>query len=310
MIKPSSILTRWKRELILPDVVSGAVTAAIIIISFLSLMSFADFLRVHWQQPPREQQREGDQHQRRNDRAAANVDDNNNTDAVVVPDDAIDNTIEEFLHAYQQPVTEQTQIIHEEVNDNKNKEGVVHGHNDQLDQLSIAQQYADRARELRKLRLKREARMQDTNTDMDENASADGVLNATVLVDDQPAGPQAQGLGIVVEDVDDDDGDELEALLDVDDEMEDGWVDEDDDDDDEMPGMEHPLERQERNQGARAFEAMDPVLQDDQVVKFRFVFLVLFLHSFAFSKNVASFVPVVFNRNFPFANRIWKLTLL
>jgi hypothetical protein len=55
MVRPSSILTRWKRELILTDIVSGAVTVAIIIISFLSLMSFADFLRVHWQQRPRDQ---------------------------------------------------------------------------------------------------------------------------------------------------------------------------------------------------------------------------------------------------------------
>jgi hypothetical protein len=55
MVRPSSILTRWKRELIFADIVSGAVTVAIIIISFLSLMSFADFLRVHWQQRPRDQ---------------------------------------------------------------------------------------------------------------------------------------------------------------------------------------------------------------------------------------------------------------
>lgn len=59
MIRPSSVLTRWKWELLFPDVVSGAVTVAMIIISFLSLMSFADFLRVHWQQQqqrPRDQQ--------------------------------------------------------------------------------------------------------------------------------------------------------------------------------------------------------------------------------------------------------------
>jgi hypothetical protein len=52
MHRPSSILTRWKRDLLPADIVSGAVVAAVIIISFLSLMSFADFLRVHWQQPP------------------------------------------------------------------------------------------------------------------------------------------------------------------------------------------------------------------------------------------------------------------
>lgn len=52
LVKPASIFTRWKRELILSDIVAGLVLSAIIIISFLSLMSFADFLRVHWQQAP------------------------------------------------------------------------------------------------------------------------------------------------------------------------------------------------------------------------------------------------------------------
>lgn len=53
MHRPSSVLTRWKRETIPSDIVSGAIIAAVVIISFLSLMSFADFLRVHWQQGPR-----------------------------------------------------------------------------------------------------------------------------------------------------------------------------------------------------------------------------------------------------------------
>ena len=53
MHRPSSVLTRWKRDTIPSDIVSGAIIAAVVIISFLSLMSFADFLRVHWQQGPR-----------------------------------------------------------------------------------------------------------------------------------------------------------------------------------------------------------------------------------------------------------------
>lgn len=48
MHRPSSIVTRMKRELIWGDIVSGAIIAAIVIVSFLSLMSFADFLRGHW----------------------------------------------------------------------------------------------------------------------------------------------------------------------------------------------------------------------------------------------------------------------
>ena len=43
-------MSRWKYELIAGDAVSGAVITSIIIISFLSLMSFADYLRLHWEQ--------------------------------------------------------------------------------------------------------------------------------------------------------------------------------------------------------------------------------------------------------------------
>ena len=53
MHRPSSIPSRWSRDLIPGDIVSGAIIAAIVIISFLSLMSFADFLRVQLQHPER-----------------------------------------------------------------------------------------------------------------------------------------------------------------------------------------------------------------------------------------------------------------
>lgn len=42
-------MDRWAWELVPGDLVSGAVICAVIIVSFLSLMSFADFLRVEWQ---------------------------------------------------------------------------------------------------------------------------------------------------------------------------------------------------------------------------------------------------------------------
>jgi len=47
--RPSSILTRWRWHLVVGDTVSGAVIAAVIVVSFLSMMSFADFLRFHGQ---------------------------------------------------------------------------------------------------------------------------------------------------------------------------------------------------------------------------------------------------------------------
>ena len=46
----SCVTDRWNWNLVPADTVSGAILAAIILISFLSLMSFADFLRVEWQQ--------------------------------------------------------------------------------------------------------------------------------------------------------------------------------------------------------------------------------------------------------------------
>ena len=58
MHRPSSVVSRWKTELAAGDAVSGAVVAAIIVVSFLSLMSFADFLRFHWQE---EGEREGEE---------------------------------------------------------------------------------------------------------------------------------------------------------------------------------------------------------------------------------------------------------
>ena len=89
MHRPSSILTRWSRELILADIVSGAIIVGIIIISFLSLMSFADFLRVHWQQP----ERENGAPQRRN--GHANDFEDGHVD--INEEEFIDNSILEFV---------------------------------------------------------------------------------------------------------------------------------------------------------------------------------------------------------------------
>jgi len=49
MHRPAAIMDRWQWHLVPGDLVSGAVVAAVVIVSFLSLMSFADFLRVEWQ---------------------------------------------------------------------------------------------------------------------------------------------------------------------------------------------------------------------------------------------------------------------
>ena len=89
MHRPSSVLTRWSKELIPGDIVSGAIIVAIIIISFLSLMSFADFLRVHWGEP------ENEAHRRRRGHANEFQEEDNadNENAA-----GIDDTIVDFEH--------------------------------------------------------------------------------------------------------------------------------------------------------------------------------------------------------------------
>ena len=101
---PSSILTRWKRELIFSDTVSGAVIAAIIIISFLSLMSFADFLRVHWQQQER-----GEVDQRRQ-RGLVNglVEDETDQNEV---EGGVDDAIVEIVKQHRAKLKEQSRVI-------------------------------------------------------------------------------------------------------------------------------------------------------------------------------------------------------
>lgn len=72
-----------KRELVWGDIVSGAIVAAIVIVSFLSLMSFADFLRGHWH--PQQGDRNG-QNRRRNGGVGLDDDDsgaNNEEDPIV-----------------------------------------------------------------------------------------------------------------------------------------------------------------------------------------------------------------------------------
>ena len=48
MIRPSAVANRWGREHFGKDAACGAVMAIMIVVSFLSLMSFAEFLRFQW----------------------------------------------------------------------------------------------------------------------------------------------------------------------------------------------------------------------------------------------------------------------
>lgn len=77
MYRPSAVVKRWTWELAKRDTVGGAIIAIVIVVSFLSLMSFAEFLRFQWgglagggagggAQQQGQQQRQGDRRNRGN----------------------------------------------------------------------------------------------------------------------------------------------------------------------------------------------------------------------------------------------------
>ena len=107
MHRPSSVPTRMKRDLIPSDIVSGAIIAAIIIISFLSLMSFADFLRVHWQQGPNNNNRQEGRNE--NDQLAGDDANNSNDQEGEKVDETILKLVESRNVARQQKIEEEQQ---------------------------------------------------------------------------------------------------------------------------------------------------------------------------------------------------------
>jgi len=97
MHRPASIIPRMTKDIVPSDIVSGATIAAIIIISFLSLMSFADFLRVHWQRPPRHNEGIDEQQQRDDSNNDIGADDNDHG--------AIDDALVKYVSLYQDSIT-------------------------------------------------------------------------------------------------------------------------------------------------------------------------------------------------------------
>jgi hypothetical protein len=275
MHRPSSIMTRWKRELMTADMVSGAVVAAVIIISFLSLMSFADFLRVHWQQPPPPRRgggagnNDGDLQQRRNDAAngfgAADNNDNNNNNT----EGGIDEAIVNHLRIQQNRLPNQ-----QEWNDDDDDD-------DDVDRSDGVDAVATR-RAGKPSNNINEGSDHCMATEIDHNARdalrgrheahpqpLDGMdlVNQGGILDPQPRQFAEQNYrgnsdGDSSDEAEDDDDDNEMDPHDL--EEDDGDEDHNDDDDDLPPLVERnmdlpPLER--------PFDPMDPVLQDDQVVR-------------------------------------------
>jgi hypothetical protein len=264
MHRPSSVVTRWKWDLVPADIVSGAVVAAIIIISFLSLMSFADFLRVHWQQPLRRGDENADQ-QRRNDMPNGFFDDNENN---INNEGGVDDEIANHVRIIQQQ-QQQQQARHQEEDPDDNEDGdndddhvedslsALRDQNrvDQLrvDQLQVERnQLRDRLDEIARLRgapVGAGENYEDRDDDKDDNL-ADGEL-------DEPFPPLLHG------DEDGGDSDEegdIPPLL----PRRPPRQDEDEAMEDNQHEDEHLPPFFPRNNDA--FDPMDPGMQDDQVV--------------------------------------------
>jgi hypothetical protein len=275
MIRPSSILTRWKYELILSDVISGAVTASVIIISFLSMLSFADFLRVHWQQAPQDEQEGIDDRQQQpmpNDAADADGDDENIYGGV--DEAAIDNDVGDYLEQHQPPEQEPENEERGggDISNTRERHCDESGEGDAPDAV-LRRQVA----QLRDLALEREARQQ---------AAAVAEREWIPLDDYVPVAPAGDGRGDrddtdlvepqrlneaqnhLIEDMADEDDDEV-ALHDMDIDDDDdhdrlNWGQGDFDDENEGHAQRRPAEPEQ--DGAEAFDPMNAVVQDDQVV--------------------------------------------
>ena len=269
IVRPSSILSR--QETFLSDVVSGAVMGAIIIISFLSLMSFADFLRVLWQQPPGAQQPEAEERQEEgmgNDGAdAENTDDEANGNTT---DDRIiefierkekEATIEALVKKPSDTEIDKTMSRSTSVFEQKDFETKMHNIDNGTDSIETM----NMATELRNLAMEREARQRNDRGLAGDNDEDDmGIDPILPLADDQDGIPPRQMANEEDFDYDSDDGIVNEN---ADDDDEEAWMDNDEDDNDEddaLPPFQPP--GAEPIDDGVAFDPMDPVLQDDQVV--------------------------------------------
>jgi hypothetical protein len=135
--------------------------ASVIIISFLSLMSFADFLRVHWQQAPREDQEgRGDRRQHMPNHAAHADGKEEKDDADLVDETAIDNDIGDYVGQHQPPDLEHE---HEGESGEEDISNTLEHRPDEVDGGNASYNVLrSQAAQLRDLALEREARGQAT----------------------------------------------------------------------------------------------------------------------------------------------------
>jgi hypothetical protein len=238
---------------------------ATIIISFLSLMSFADFLRVLWQQPPGDQQEEA----RGNDGADG---ENNEEEA---DGNATDNRIIEFIERKKKATTIENTLSNDDgstidyATTREPSEAQQHyndSHTQSTDQDGVKGE--EGAALLRDLAMEREARRQIDDGERDLAGIDDDQMDRDFdqiapLADDTVDVPRR-----VFEDGEEFDSESDNGDANENEDDEEAWMDNDDDDndneDDAIPLFEQP--GAEPMDDGVAFDPMDPVLQDDQVV--------------------------------------------
>jgi len=260
IVRPSSILAR--RETFLSDTVSGAVMGAIIIISFLSLMSFADFLRVLWQQPQGAQQPEVEELQEEgmgNDGADGDHTENEATD------NATDNRIIEFIQRKKENAA--IKALGEERSDTT-IDNITSRNSFVFEQKDFETQMLninERTGAIKEINMATEIRQRnDLGLGGGDNDEGDmGIAPIRPLADDSDGIPPREMANDEGFDYESDDGSVNEN---ADHGNEEAWMDNDDDgndEDDVLPPFQPP--GGEPIDNGVAFDPMDPVLQDDQV---------------------------------------------
>ena len=222
-----------KRDLIPSDIVSGAIIAAIIIISFLSLLSFADFLRVHWQQGPNNNNNNRQEGRNENDPLARN--DANNSDDQ--EDEKVDETILKLVES--RNVARQQKIKDEE---QQEEQGNTHVANlIQDDEKSTFEAQAAQGRELAMLRESR--RRQNNGADLIVEDGDDHTDDESGI--DMPEHRRLAEVDDLYLDLNDRIGEVGDILA------------------NQMNPPENNVEPEPREE---PFDPMDPALQDDQAV--------------------------------------------
>lgn len=252
---------------------------ATIIISFLSLMSFADFLRVLWQQPPGEQRNRQQQQNEEEENNQEDEADGNNTDDRIL--EFIENNKTKTKPEAGLKIDDESTIDNNTTTTETQYGAKEQTFADVTDGLDVG--FRETNAELRWMAMEREARRQNDASERELAHGDNGLAEEEI--------PLADDFHEILP-MDDDDSENAE-------DNEAAWMDIEDDDDDENDDDPIPLFPPPGNQPVDndvPFDPMDPNLQDDQVVSAPTAFSISFLFDQLVLTNQFSF----------FLIRIWR----